>query len=114
MAAVSAYLESIHDMRNMKVTYEINMVAKHGYTQSNNDIDDNTSEVSSVCLEEEIIMTAIQMKILTPEEGAIRLAEIRKVIKEATDREINMFNADGTPIITGWTTGTTRRSWSSN
>ena len=97
--ALAAYLDSIRDMRIMKVTYEINMVAKHGST-SNDDIDDNASQVSSMCIEEEIIWTAIQMEIITPEEGAIRLAEIKKVINEAAEREIHMVNADGTPITT--------------
>ena len=52
--ALAAYLDSIRDMRIMKVTYEINMVAKHGLT-SNDDIDDTASQVSSMCIEEEII-----------------------------------------------------------
>ena len=82
------------------MTSEINMVAKHGET-INSDIEGTNSEVSSMCAEEEIIAMAIQMEIITPGEGATRLAEIKKVIKEAAeDREINMVNPDGTPIIT--------------
>ena len=100
MAAIHAWKLSLYDYWTI-MTSEINMVAKHGKT-INSGIEDTTSEVSSMCAEEEIISMAIQMKIITPEEGAIRLAEIKKVIKEAAgDRAINMNQyADGTPTIT--------------
>ena len=62
--ALRAYLESIQDYRTI-MTSEINMVAKHRTTESNEDIEDTKSEVSSMCIEEEIIMTAIQMEIIT-------------------------------------------------
>ena len=44
-------------------------------------------------------MTAIQMEILSPEEGAIRLAEIKQVIKDnASKQTIDMMDANGNPI----------------
>ena len=57
MSAQQAWKLSIENHRSTLAS-EINMVAKHGCV-SNHEFEDYQSEVSSMCIEEEIIATAI-------------------------------------------------------
>ena len=100
MAALTSWIRAINDYRiNLEIVLNINMVAKHGKDDQQDDLDEDR------LFEANLIKMAIDLEVLTAEEGSIRLEVIRRV-NEDKDKwnmdeslgDINVLDINGNPI----------------
>ena len=74
MTAYAAWIRARDEYRiNLEMILNINMVAKHGKDEPRDELDENR------LFESNLIKMAIELEVLTAEEGSIRLEEIRRV-----------------------------------
>ena len=91
MAALDAYRDALRNYRTMQQSYSSDMVAKH--------VVDDPDEDDHQELNQELIQTAIEMGIITPDEGVQKLAEWNYAGEELADLgDLNMVGPDGQPI----------------